>query len=330
MEFGLCMWSFTNVHGGMGATPDPFTAKGLAQLACEHGLGAIELGFKAFEEPSEAVEHLVSGFCDRRLGLVLDAHGQEAPEAIGEEVERALGVAGRVGARAVRTTISTCLEGDRSRFGLGGWRQHLAALVAPLRKAAALAEDLGVPFGVENHQDICSSELAWLCEQVGSPYFGVVFDTGNAFAVGEEPTRFLERVGPFLKHVQLKDYLAHPTPSGWRLVRCPLGAGVVNFPAVIAEVDRHAPGLLGCIELGATSARHVRLLEKKWWSLYDPRPWDEMLAAIRGLHAGEESRDVDWRTPHERGESKAIAASYEMDQFVRSVTYLRELDAFAI
>ena len=69
------------------------------------------------------------------------------------------------------TTISRCLEGDRRRYGRQGWKEHLEALVKPLRRAADVAEDLGIPFGIENHQDICSFELRWL---------NWVFTLGNA------------------------------------------------------------------------------------------------------------------------------------------------------
>jgi 3-oxoisoapionate decarboxylase len=330
MRFGLCIWSFSDVHGRIGAPLDPFTREGLTTLACESGLAAIEVGVKTFQEAPETAGPFLEDLRAKKLAVVLDTYGQEAPEAIGEEVERALEVAVSIGAQAVRTTVSNCLEGDRSRFGRAGWKQHLEALVQPLRKAASVAEELAVPFGIENHQDISSSELVWLCEQVDSSQFGVIFDTGNAFAVGEHPAVFAERVAPFLKHVQLKDYRAHPTGSGWRLVRCPLGDGVVNFRALIAQIDRQAPGLVGCIELGATSARHVRLLEEDWWSTYEPRPRNEVLAALRELHAHEEIRTLDWRTPHERDDALAIAAAYEMDQFNSSVTYLRELDALPL
>ena len=326
MDFGLCKWSFSEVQIGAGTVPNPWDAAGLAEVASQNGLHAIELDVEAFEGDEQAVERLLTTIREKDLAVVLDTDGEEEPTAIGNTVERALGVAAAVGALAVRTTISNCLEGDRTQYGYTGWKRHLEDLVAPLSKAAALAEEVGVPFGIENHQDICSAELAWLCEMVDSPYFGVVLDCGNALAVGEHPASFTARVGPFLKHVQLKDYVVHPSPSGWRFVRCPLGAGVVDFKELIPEIDREAPGLLGCIELGAASARHVRLLEPDWWATYEPRPWTEMLAAIRVLHAGEEARDSEWRTPHERGEDAAAAASYEMKQLAASVAYLRGLD----
>ena len=90
---------------------------------------------------------------------MLDCGWNTGPAEIGAELERVLALAAHHGARAVRTTISRCLEGDRSRYGYQGWKDHLEALVKPLRRAADVAEDLEIPFGIENHQDICSTEL---------------------------------------------------------------------------------------------------------------------------------------------------------------------------
>ena len=324
MEFGLCAWSFTPAHQQAGASHDPMTAAGLAALAQERGLRSIEHAASAFDQldPDER-DGLVERLRRGGLQIVLDCGWNTDPVEIGAEVERVLALAARIGARAVRTTISRCLEGDRSRYGRQGWKDHLRALVKPLRRAADVAEDLDIPFGIENHQDICSYELLWLLEQVGSRRCGVVMDCGNALAVGEHPAAFAERVMPYLVHVQLKDYVVHPTPSGWRFVRCALGDGVVDWPDLVAQFDAGAPGVIGCVELGATTARHVRILERDWWATYDPRPWDDTLDALRTLHAASQPPGAEWRTPHERGEPPATCVGYELAQIDASVGYLR-------
>jgi 3-oxoisoapionate decarboxylase len=324
MEFGLCAWSFTSAHQEAGAAHDPLTAAGLIALAEERDLRSVELGALAFErlEPDERdclVDHLHSS----GLELVLDCGWNASPGEIGVDVEHVLALASQVGARAVRTTISQCLEGDRSRYGRQGWKDHLEALVKPLRKAADVAEDLEIPFGIENHQDICSSELVWLLEKVGSPRCGVVMDCGNALAVGEHPATFVERIMPYLVHVQLKDYVVHPTPSGWRFVRCALGDGVLDWPDLVARFDAGAPDVIGCIELGAPTARHVRILERDWWETFDPRRWDDTLDALRTLHRASQPSGAEWRTPHEWEEPAEARAAYEIAQIDASVEYLR-------
>lgn len=324
MEFGLCAWSFTSSHQEAGAEHDPLTAAGLVALTVERQLRSVEHGAFAFEglTPDER-GGLVDSLHSSGLELVLDCGRSASPEEVGAEVASVLALASQVGARVVRTTISDCLEGDRSRYGHQGWKDHLQALVTPLREAADVAEDLDIPFGIENHQDVCSSELAWLMEQVSSPSCGVVLDCGNALTVGEHPAAFAERIMPYLVHVQLKDYVVHPTPSGWRFVRCALGDGVVDWPDLVARFDADAPDVIGCIELGATTARHVRILEREWWETFDPRPWDDALDAIRTLHGAAQPPGAEWRTPHELQEPPEARVAYEFAQLDASVEYLR-------
>ncbi|HIC70404.1 MAG TPA: sugar phosphate isomerase/epimerase, partial [Candidatus Latescibacteria bacterium] len=186
-----------------------------------------------------------------------------------------------------------------------------------------LAEELDIPVGMENHQDICSWELCRLCEQVGSPSLGVTMDVGNALAVGETCSSFARRVMPYLKHVHLKDYKVYPTSSGYRLKRCPLGSGVVDWPDMLGIFRDGAPRIEACIELGATTARHIRILEPDYWSTFPQRPLEGVVDAIRTLHQA--SSDGDWRTPHERGEDADVRSAYELDQLETSVSYLKEI-----
>ena len=149
-------------------------------------------------------------------------------------------------------------------------------------------------------------------------------DVGNALAVGETPIAFARRVLPVLKHVHIKDYTVHPTPAGYRLKRCAIGHGVVDWPAITALFDRDTPSIQGCIELGASQARHIRLLEEEWWSTYPVRSLAEAINAIRTLHQAAHPKEEDWRTPHECQESADVCADYELEQFARSITYLEE------
>jgi len=256
------------------------------------------------------------------LELFLDTGSASYAEDIGPLLE-AIELAHHLGARVVRTTISGVLEGDRRDFGLAGWRRHLAALVPPLRRAMSLASAYELPVGLENHQDACADELMWLCDEVDSPLLGVTLDVANALAVGETPESFARTVMGRLRHVHLKDYTVHPTPSGYRLKRCALGDGVVDWPAVLALFERDAPETRGCIELGAAQARHIRILEDDYWATYQPRPRSEIIAALRTLHRSARPSEEDWRTPHERGASPSVRAAYEIDQFQRSVHFIR-------
>lgn len=330
MKIGLCAWSFTGSHRETGRALDPHQPEGLLDLARRCGLASIEGASAWFESWSSAqTDRFRARLEGAGLGLIVDTGAGQDPVDL-SPLARAVEVAARLGAPVVRTTVSHLLEGDRRAFGSHRWRAHLESLVEPLKRVAAQAGSAGVAIGVENHQDLCSHELVWLCEQVGDPRLGVTMDVGNAYAVGETPVAFARRVLPYLKHVHLKDYTAHPTESGYRLKRCALGAGLVDWAALLALLDATGPQVGGCIELGAVTARHIRLFEPSWWETYPQRPFvPDAVQALGDLHRAARPPEEDWRTPHERQEPAAARAAYELEQLEASVSYLRSLSPVA-
>ncbi len=94
---------------------------------------------------------------------------------------------------------------------------------------------------IENHQDLGSDELMAFAEEAG-PNVGIALDTGNPFAVAEDPVAFASRVAPRIRHVHLKDYVSQFTPEGFRLIRCAIGDGCVPLQE-IADVFFRPAGL---------------------------------------------------------------------------------------
>lgn len=322
MKIGLCAWSFTGVHREAGRAMDPHTPEGLTRLAKDQGLRSVEFAAQWLGDCSPE-ERAVFAETRAGLNLFLDTGGDNYAADIAP-LRQTIETAHQTGARAVRTTVSRLLEGNRTEYGAEGMRAYIEALVQPFKEVMPLAEEYGIPVGIENHQDLCSWELLSLCEKVGSPQLGVTLDVGNALAVGEHPLSFAERISPILKHVHIKDYAVHPTPSGYRLKCCAIGDGVVDWPEIFALFDREVPHVEGCIELGASVARHIRLLEEDWWAAFPHRPLPEAIRAIRTLHQAAGDPE-DWRTPHERGESLEARVEYEMAQLEASVAYLQGL-----
>ena len=326
MKVGLSAWSFSGLHATAGRGLDPRSLEGLMELARRHGLAGVEGAPDWFDgmSPAErtALRHRLE---DDRLTLFLDT-GSDGYAADISPLTGALDLAADLGAPVVRTTLTRLLEGDRRALGRQGCQAFLEALVEPLKRASDHAERVGVEIGIENHQDLCSRELAWLCGQVDGERLGVTMDVGNTYAVGETCLAFARGVQPFLKHVHLKDYSVHPAESGYRLVRCALGDGLVDWAAMLAWFEAECPGVRGCIELGATTARHIRLLEPDWWETFPERPFlPGAVAALADLHRAARPAAAEWRTPHERGEPPGLCAAWEMEQLEASVGFLQEL-----
>ncbi|GAC1400507.1 MAG: sugar phosphate isomerase/epimerase [Chloroflexota bacterium] len=230
-----------------------------------------------------------------------------------------------LGAATVRVIVSTVLCGDR-RAVRQTWGHHLAETARRLKEVRGLAEDAGVSIALENHQDMTSEELVAICEEVGSPRVGVNLDAANPLAVGEDPLAFARRVAPYLKNIHLKDYYLYRTPQGFRLVRCAVGAGVLDVRGLFALRAAEAPEATISIELGAVHARHVRLMEDDFWPGYPPRRVEEVLPVLRLRESKARPQGEDWRTPWERGEQGEAMAAFELSQFEESVQYLRGLE----
>jgi sugar phosphate isomerase/epimerase len=301
---------------------DPYDIYAIMDLAAANHLGGVEfppLGMLVNRQPA-ALEQVRVYAAERGLFIVGDGGVVDVAE-----LQALLPVAAALGAQTVRMTVSNVLCGDR-RAVRDTWAGYLSDIVRRLKAIRGLAEELGVAVGIENHQDMTSEELVAVCEEVGSPKIGVTLDAINPLAVGEDPLVFAKRIAPYLKNVHLKDYFLYKTDEGFRLVRCAVGAGVLDVPRLLALCAAEAPAAKINIEIGAHEARHVRLLADDFWPGYPLRRIEEVLPVLRLRESGARPEHEEWRTPWERGEQGEAVVAYEMKQFVDSVAYLSGLE----
>lgn len=314
MPVGLCYYTFTHLAKG-------YDAYDLMDLAKEQGLTGAEfppdgcLPDLSEENISRARQYA----SDQGLFLVADGGIVED-----EMLRRLIPATQALGTPVLRVILSGILGGDRRPLA-GKWDQHLDSCMEILKGVLPLAEEYGVSIAIENHSDATSRDLLKLCETLDSDYIGITLDTGNVLSVLEEPIGYATRLMPFLKNVHLKDYTIHPTEEGYRIARCALGKGVVDFPGLMEVIDRHHPDITKTIELGAVHARHVRMLMDDYWAEFPDRIFSDMLPHQRLYWDHVRPRKEDWRTPHEREESDDVLAAYETREFRESVSYLKEI-----
>jgi len=230
-----------------------------------------------------------------------------------------------LGAKVLRVMLSGMLEGARASFP-GGWEAHLARQIAVLKANRSLAEHHDIVIAAENHQDLDSHDLIRMCDEVGGRHIGVTLDAVNPLAVAEEPIAFARALGARIVNVHLKDYTIHITSEGYRLVRCALGQGVLDVPALFAVLAEVAPQATCNIELAAINARHIRVWTPEWWEgyprTYSPATLQPLLAFLAKHVSG---AAVDWHTPWEQGADAVTLGAYEEGQCAQSVVYLRSL-----
>lgn len=322
LEIGLNPYGLTYVLGLQGrgtprANPEGGGLDGFIQIAEELGAKTLEIFEPWLAELDDAgLARLSDRLASLGMTPVVSGGLMMGP------VDRAIRIAGRLGAKTIRLGLTTVLCGDRAALG-PEWPALAGQVRHALREAAPLAAAAGVTLAIENHQDFGSAELVAFCAEAG-PSVGICYDTGNSFPVAEAPLDFTKVVAPHVAHVHLKDYRVQFTDEGYRLVRCAIGAGAVPIAEIAAILAEHHPRLTAVLEPGALDARHVRLFTPGWWHGYPPKTAAGLaacLAAARHRHLPE---DADYRTPWERGEDDALAA-YEIDMIRKSAANMREL-----
>lgn len=241
----------------------------------------------------------------------------------GESLAEAIRATRAIGGTMIRMHLTPVLEGARARQG-ARWDEMLRHGRATLNREAPLAADAGLTIALENHQDLRSDELLAIAGGAGDNV-GLTLDTGNPFAVGEDPMSFVRRAANRIRHVHLKDYVSQFTPEGFRLVRCAIGDGCVPFAELAAALDEHSPSLTASIEVGALDARHVRVFAPDWWQGYPSRDERELQTALDRLQTNRLDDNADYRTPWEKREPVNAVVAYELRQLHKSVQNLTTL-----
>lgn len=318
MRIGLSMYGTVFSMGLHSASGRPaITPEQLLDQAQAANLEGIELPVSLLKNAD--VDAVARYARERNLFISLATGGYNVAH-----LQEVLELAPRLGAHTVRTVAGGAKFGGDRRELAARWPEFMQEVFAALREASKTAERLQVNLALENHQDLASEELLWLCEKIGSPYFGIILDTGNPLATAEEPLDFAQRMLPYLKHVHLKDYWIYLTEEGYRLVRSPLGQGVIDFAALFTLFAKSCPDITMAIELGALEARHTRVLADDYWPAYPPRSGAQLASVLRFVYANARPAS-DWRTPFERQEPVENIIAYEQRQLDASLAYMHIL-----
>lgn len=151
--------------------------------------------------------------------------GQEREEAL-QEMFLTIDIAAQIGCRSIRV-----MPGK-------GEDKAIVPKIAPyFQKSAAHARTKGVYLGMENHKgsiagfpDLCSD----LCQKVGSPFFGVLYEPCNLLHGGVDYKKAFDTFSNCITHMHLKD----GKWEGGKFQRTMLGQGEVDTRWVLESLDR--------------------------------------------------------------------------------------------
>ncbi|MEI6876495.1 MAG: sugar phosphate isomerase/epimerase family protein [Spirochaetota bacterium] len=111
----------------------------------------------------------------------------------------------------------------------------LEKLTTMFKQAALEAGKQGIRIADENHIDFDSSEMLKLIEDVGSPWFGINFDTGNFMRVQDDPVEGMQKLAKhtFATHVKDLKPMKGVSVKNWHfMATTPVGDGFVDNMAL--------------------------------------------------------------------------------------------------
>jgi 3-oxoisoapionate decarboxylase len=121
--------------------------------------------------------------------------------------------------------------GSSLMFRFEPHQPQLDILAEWFKEAMKVADEYGVKLAVENHLDYTSDECVWLIEAVGSPNFGLNFDTGNFLRLLDDPIKGMEKLAKYTFATHIKDLKVRKGVSAdeWFFFSsAPVGDGLVD------------------------------------------------------------------------------------------------------
>lgn len=297
---------------GMGG-PDP-----LAFLEACRTLGAggmqINLGVR---EPAEAARVRAKAeeyglFVEGIVGLPRDSGDVD-------RFRSALRTAKDCGARVARTGA------------LSGRRYETFATLADFRafadrahKSIALAipeaETLDIRLALENHKDWRVDDFVALLKKFESAHFGVTLDFGNNLALLDDPMELVKALLPRTFATHVKDMGVEEYPDGFLLSEVPLGAGILDLPAMVQAIRAAHPEVRFSLEMITRDPLKIPCLTSPYYATFPDLPARDLARTLSLVR----SRASKSPLPRVTGLSAADARAREEQNVRESLAYARE------
>jgi sugar phosphate isomerase/epimerase len=249
-----------------------------------HGLGAggiqVPLGIRDSQYASRLREK--ANTCGMFVEGILSPPQNDADL---ERFEAEIRTAAGVGARAVRTAMMPGRRYEQFK-SLDEFRASAALGQRALERAAPVVERHRVRLAVENHKDQRFEERLKLLQHISSEYVGACVDTGNSFALLEEPLAVVEAYAPWAFSVHLKDQAVCESKDGFLLADVPFGGGFLDLKQMVAVLRRARPDIPFCLETITRDPLEVPCLSERFWVTFPEVPGSDLARTLRTVRAG--------------------------------------------
>ena len=252
---GVCSWSLR-----------PHSPADLVDAVRTCGLGAVQLALDPVRTGAWPLAATRSAFEAAGIEIISGMMDMAGEEYSSLESIRATGGLRPPGTWAVNLAAAAGNAQVAEQLGLdlvsfhGGFLPHEVTdperqvMIERIRTIAEVFAEHGVAVALETGQESADT-LIEVLEAVGRADVGVNFDPANMilYAMGD-PVAAIERLGPFVRQIHVKDALPTTMPGTWG-TEVPVGEGAVDWPAFLAAASAHAPEARLVIEREAGEQR---------------------------------------------------------------------------
>jgi sugar phosphate isomerase/epimerase len=139
----------------------------------------------------------------------------------------------------------------------------------------------GLALAIENHKDFRAPQMVGMLERLSSEHVGMCVDTGNSFALLEDPMEVVRRFAPWAKAAHLKDMAVCEYADGFLLADVPLGQGQLDLKAMVAVLRQARPDIRFSLEMATRDPLKVPCLTERYWATFPDMPGAELARAFR-------------------------------------------------
>lgn len=156
-----------------------------------------------------------------------------------DHLQRYVEIAGILGSPFVRVVI------DR-----GDDHPSPEEALSRLRGVESDFRSAGVVLAIENHDRFSVAQLATLVTELGD-WTGICLDTVNSIGALEGPEVVVGALGPLAVNLHIKDFAVERAvhAMGFSVEGRPSGAGQLNIPWLLAQIEQYGAVRTGVIEL---------------------------------------------------------------------------------
>ncbi|MFC1636234.1 sugar phosphate isomerase/epimerase family protein, partial [Planctomycetota bacterium] len=215
-------------------------------------------------------------FIEGSAGLPRDSSKVEPFEAI-------VRTAKECGANVIRVAI-----GGR-RYEQFDKAEEFKAFAERTWKSLQLAEPVVVQhrmrLAIENHKDFRIDQMLGMLKRIDSEYIGVCVDTGNSFALLEDPMEVIKVYAPYSFSAHLKDMAVAEYEDGLLLADVPLGQGLLDLPRMVRILEKAKPDIQFSLEMATRDALKVPCLTEKYWATFENVPGTDLARTLKYVRA---------------------------------------------